>query len=88
MKNIIKKITINIGGVDVSVTPEEAKNLHEALGNLLGLDKSPIIIKEKEYVPYQPYIWPYKPYWYASSKSSGGYTIQYSQTSGDVKLNV
>lgn len=88
MKNIIKKITINIGGIDVNVTPEEAKNLHEALGNLLGLDKSPIIIKEKEYIPYQPYTWPYTPYWYSSSKSSGGYTIQYSQTTGDVKLNV
>ena len=93
-ENIIKKITINIAGVDVDVTPEQAKNLHEALGDLLGLNKTPVVVKE--YIPYQPYVWPYpQPFWYSnptwygtSGINSGEYIVQYSHTSGEVILNV
>jgi len=56
-ENIIKKITINIGGTEVEVTPKQAKNLHEALGELLGVNQ----ITVKEYVPYRPYVYPYSP---------------------------
>lgn len=91
-ENIIKKITISIAGVDIDVTPEQANNLYDALGSLLGLDKSPVVIKE--YVPYQPYTWPYsQPFWYSSGTAGiptdpHKYTINYNTTTGDVKLNV
>jgi hypothetical protein len=55
--NIIKKLTISIGGKDVDVTPKQAKDLYEALGELIGAQKV-----VTEYVPYrQQWVWPYTP---------------------------
>lgn len=66
---IIKKITINIAGTDVEVTPQQAKNLHEALGDLLGLNKpaynvAPIVIRDRP-------IWPYPTITWTSNGTSG-----------------
>lgn len=95
-ENIIKKIIIEIAGVEVEVSPDQAINLHKALGELLGLNKEPTVIKE--YIPYQPYVWPYpqplwysNPTWHGTSSADLGdveYTFQYCNTTGDVKLNV
>lgn len=69
MNKAIKKIELDLGGKVVSLTPEQAKNLKEALDELFG--KEVIreyfpIVKEKEYVPV-PYPAPYRPtpyyYW-------------------------
>ncbi len=51
--NIIKKLTISIGGKEVDVTPKQAKDLYEALGELIGAQTV-----VKEYVPYQQWVWP------------------------------
>ena len=63
MNKAIKKIELDLGGKVVSLTPEQAKNLKDALGDLFGKE----IVREKEYVPYpQPYPvnHPLRPYWY------------------------
>lgn len=43
--NIIKKITINVAGTDIDVTPLQAKNLYDALADLLKIDRPPTIIE-------------------------------------------
>ena len=53
MKDLLKKITINLGGKDVDVTPKQAKDLYEALGELIGAQKV-----VKEYYPYHQWVWP------------------------------
>lgn len=61
MKNqIIKKITIEIGGTEVDVTPEQARDLHEALGKLLNV-AAPTQIIEKHHYDHRPrqIYWPY-----------------------------
>ncbi len=63
-ENIVKKITINIGGKDIEVTPEQALKLHTELGNLFHIGQ-PV----KEYVfcpvPYSvPYVPTTTPYYY------------------------
>jgi hypothetical protein len=48
-ENIIKTIEIEIAGVTVKVTPEQAKQLHSALGELLNLKTEKVV--ERGYVP-------------------------------------
>lgn len=93
MKNekIIKKICIEIGGVEVEVTPEQARQLHDALGSLLGLDKPapvvyspPVIIRERPWYPTWTYsgtqpIWP--------NGTSGG-SVSYSATNSTARLKL
>lgn len=61
-EKIIKKITIDIAGNEVEVTPKQAKALHEALSDLLGLNKAvtytpPLVIRERPYWPYPTITW-------------------------------
>lgn len=69
-KNIIKTITIDIAGTEVEVTPEQAKNLQEALTELLGLNK-PTKVIEKEVVRDRYYPTPYWPYRQITWSGSG-----------------
>lgn len=57
-KNIIKTITIDIAGTDVKVTPQQAKDLHEALSQLLGLNAPKEVVREVHY--NRPYYWPHR----------------------------
>ncbi len=63
-KNIIKTIKIDLAGTEVEVTPLQAKELHAALGSLLGLDKPAIKFVERNTVrdplPGYPWYWPYQ----------------------------
>lgn len=66
MNKAIKKIELDLGGKTVTLTPEQAKNLKDALDDLFGKE----IIVKKEYihdsfpVPYPvPYREPLRPYW-------------------------
>ena len=43
-KNIIKTITIDVAGTEVEVTPSQARALHDALTELLGLPKSEAVV--------------------------------------------
>ena len=71
MNKAIKKIELDLGGKTISLTPQQAKNLKDALDDLFG--KEIIKVIEKEYIrdsyplPYplpQPYpIYPRRPYW-------------------------
>lgn len=54
MDSAIKKIIIEVGGVELSLTPEDAKKLHAALSDLF-----PSVKAEREYVPYP--IYPIQP---------------------------
>jgi len=75
-ENIIKKLTISIGGKDVDVTPKQAKDLYEALGELIGSQKV-----VKEYVPYQQWVWPYQyPYTWTVSTGTSPLTVSASST--------
>ena len=76
---IIKTITIDIAGTEVEVTPEQAKNLHEALGDLLGVKQgynlAPIVIRER---PVWPYPTPYIDRW----------QLNYNTTTNGVKMAI
>lgn len=94
-EKIIKKITIDIAGTEVEVTPQQAKNLHEALSELLGLDK-PEAVKHIHH--YDRWYWPYtSPYYYSNSSSgmkltsgasSGNFNMSFTATNGTAKINV
>lgn len=58
---IIKTIKIEIAGVEVEITPQQAKDLHQALGDLLGVKAE--FGKEYVYTPYWNPAWPYKNTW-------------------------
>jgi len=60
MKNIIKKVVLDLDGKEVELTLEQAKKLHELLNELCGEKKT-------EYVPYpvRYYYWSWnRPYWH------------------------
>lgn len=88
MKNIIKKIELDIDGKRISLTPEQAKKLTKDLNELFGE-------KEKEYVPYpQPYPiypyrkiweWKYEPYIYWTST---GTHVTYCDSDSSISLKV
>lgn len=65
--NIIKKLTISIGGKEVDITPKQAKDLYEALGELIGAQTV-----VKEYYPYQQWVWPYSYRIYPTVTGTGG----------------
>lgn len=90
--NIIKKITIEIGDVEVSVTPEDAKKLHSALGELLGENKpiqiSPVII-EKHITPYRPYWqWNTDKVWLGDGQPSSGTWTAFDTSTNTATLKV
>jgi hypothetical protein len=69
MNKSIKKIELDLGGKIVSLTPQQAKNLKDALDELFGQE---IVKTIREYIPYpQPmpdplerYRRPYRePFW-------------------------
>ena len=84
MKGSIKKIVLDLGGKEVTLTLEQAKKLHELLDELCGEKKT-------EYVPY-PVRYPYwdwrRPYWHDGPTwtSSNGTSACYD--SGTVTLSV
>lgn len=82
MNKAIKKIELDLGGKIVSLTPEQAKNLKDALDDLFG--EKVVRIIEKEYVPL-PFPHPidrypresWRPYWEWS-----GSPYQFTTTAG------
>ena len=94
-KEIVKKITISIGGTEVEVTPKQARELHNVLAELLGLEaKETIVIHE-----WYPRYWCYPAYpaypttdptypttdptWYTSTAGSSGV---FNTETGEAKL--
>jgi hypothetical protein len=78
MNKMIKKIELDLGGKKVALTPEQAKNLKDALDELFEKE----VIKEKEYVPYYPpyrypFFWEWQPYWvtFTSESNRGGTSV-------------
>lgn len=85
-ENIIKKIEIQIGGTNVSVTPEEARNLLDALSELLNAEPKVKIIEIEK---YRNNLIPNSPYWYYSSSSiDNKWKIDYSSSNNTVSLVV
>jgi hypothetical protein len=94
-ENVIKKIELDIDGVGITLTPQQAKKLQGALNELLGVEK------EKEYIP-QPYfvrpsVWPFRPYWYgetfcvsnlAGTAATNINGVLTSYNAGEMKLSV
>jgi len=83
MHKAIKKIELDLGGKIISLTPEQAKNLKDALDELFGKEVIREIIRDRDFVPV-PYIEPYRPYrlyrydwqpeyWYTSKDTVDGY---------------
>ena len=62
----VKRIVVSVGGKDLSLSVEEARDLYRVLGDLVGpKDAAPLIVREVilspppvpmivPYVPYQP----------------------------------
>jgi hypothetical protein len=60
MENIIKKIELDIDGVNIVLTPEQAKKLHAALGELMGAQETVKHVHHYEHRPYvNSWVWPY-----------------------------
>jgi len=63
MNKAIKKIELDLGGKTVTLTPEQAKNLKNALDDLFGKE----VIHKTEYIHEHTYlpkpIEPLRPYW-------------------------
>lgn len=71
----IKKIVLDLGGVEVSLTPDQAKKLHDALDEIYGI---------KNNIPYNPIIIErYRPYWHYGDYTWYGSGIQMSYTAND-----
>ena len=87
-KEIVKKITISIGGTEVEVTPKQARELHNVLAELLGLEaKETIVIHEWYprywYYPAYPTYPTINPTWYTSTTGSSG---TFNTETGEAKL--
>ena len=61
MNKAIKKIELDLGGKTVNLTPEQAKNLKDALDELFGKEVIREIVHERDYTPV-PYM-PTEPYY-------------------------
>ncbi|MFA5265941.1 MAG: hypothetical protein WC378_19135 [Opitutaceae bacterium] len=69
----VKRIVVSVGGKDLSLSVEEARDLYRVLGDLVGpKDAAPLIVREVilspppvpmivPYVPYQPSTTPMYP---------------------------
>lgn len=70
-KTTVKKLTIELGGQDVELTMEQARELKSALDELFGERVHEVRIAEPYPVyPRHPYRWPwYQPSWICSSGS-------------------
>ena len=90
MKAEIKKIVLDLGGKEISLSPEQAKRLYELLDEMYG---------EHEVVKYRDwpiYIDRWKPYWrypepyytLCSSDTSSQSTWSYDKTTCEAKLTL
>lgn len=70
---MLKKITIEMGGTEVSLTVEQAKKLRDELNSLFE--------HKIEYVPPNPWPWTYRP-WYPTYYGTIGYASSGSCLSG------
>ena len=94
MDKAIKKIVLDLGGKEVTLTPEQAKNLKTALDDLFGKE----IVKEIHHHDYQPYhwYWDHVPYYQQPQRfiptdpiwcsSSSGMTMQCLDSGSTLKL--
>ena len=93
MDKAIKKIVLDLGGKEITLTPKQAQNLKNALDDLFGKK----VIKEviREYIPNpypvvirEPYYpWRYNPEpRFGDVWCSGGTNVEYSCDAGTLKL--
>lgn len=74
------KIKLKVKNVDIELSLEEIKELKEILEKITGKE----IIREKEYIPYYPYViepYPYRPWkhwesWITWKTTTGGDTME------------
>lgn len=60
MSEIIKKITLDIDGIEIGLTPEQAKKLHMALDELIGEKRTVEHVHHHDnWYWQQPYRWTY-----------------------------
>lgn len=94
-ESLITKITIQIAGKEVDVTPDELRSLYQAVGELLGAEKVRIVERDR-YYPYWPYpttTWVYSPTTIGGSTALGStwtasYTSNADGQTGAVNLLV
>lgn len=78
----VSEVVIEIGTKKVSLTPDQARELRDALSQLLGAEKE--IVKEREHNYPNPYPWRWwtvYPQWGTiSNAETGSYTLTFSNT--------
>lgn len=88
-KTEIKKLVLEIGGKEMTVSVEDAKKLHEALSELFGKTKSETVywpIYRDRYIERPWRYW--EPMYYATSKL-GGLSQQYiGQSTNTLKMSL
>lgn len=74
--NVEIKITLKIMDVEIVLTPDELKKLHEELGKLVGAPSSPgitvIPYTEPNPIPFEPWRGPVVTYYTTNLPSLGG----------------
>jgi len=90
MNKAIKKIELDLGGKIVSLTPQQAQNLKDALDDLFGKEIVKVIEKEFITIP-QPYpvyrdIEPWRPRWYYDKVWCDSNTASYKYDSDTLRL--
>lgn len=91
--NIIKKIEIEIAGVNINVTPTQARALLDALSELLNIQLG-VKIVEVERWRHNPI--PYQPFWYyantliksKSLEDDGKWQINYTTSNNTASLKI
>ncbi|MDQ3920420.1 MAG: hypothetical protein M3348_18305 [Acidobacteriota bacterium] len=79
---IIKRIELDIEGVGINLTPEQARKLHAALAELLGVKP------EKEVVRVIERTYPYWPWYQPSITISAGHNDKFGFSgTGNVTAN-
>ena len=82
----IKKIVLDLGGVEVSITPEQAKKLHEVLDNMYGTKtvvypyQPPVVIRDNRWWWDKP-----QPMW---SGTGGMPDVMYSSDTKTMSMSV
>jgi hypothetical protein len=75
----VKKIVIQLGDKEAELTIEQARELKDALNELLGL-KETVYLSPSPIVVDRPYTRPYSPYWSVTYGNTGD-SVTYSLNS-------
>lgn len=86
MNNVIKKIVLNLGEKEVSLTPGEAKKLKAALDEMFGKEVVEVV-RQIHHHDHYPWRWyPLQPYY--KYTTTGGVCTTYNSNNSTMTLSL